>query len=258
MTLSDFMTNPDATPLPDFMTSPNAVLGDTEHEWRYGRVPNYYSKINAAFDREKTRDHEEGSLPWLISNLIKNWYVEMSYKLRADQHRTINQEKFRFSVNGLGWNTVDKMLKTGASNALIGESELYKASENPFPDSQKLFRRAMPIFMWEVLEVYSGFPVVTFKWRHWGKMTGDLSVKLGNGKKLEAYATNEYVESIGVTIVKVNDKFEMEELETFYDANILMEQLAKNRKNENGETIAANASENAASKCPFLASATTN
>lgn len=43
-------------------------------------------------------------------------------------------------------------------------------------------------------------------------MTGDLSVKLGNGKKLEAPASNEVVESIGVTVAKVNDKFEIEEV----------------------------------------------
>jgi hypothetical protein len=43
-------------------------------------------------------------------------------------------------------------------------------------------------------------------------MTGDLSVKLGNGKKLEAPASNEVVESVGVTVAKVNDKFEIEEV----------------------------------------------
>jgi len=43
-------------------------------------------------------------------------------------------------------------------------------------------------------------------------MTGDLSVKLGNGKKLEAAASNEVCESVGVTVAKVNDKFEIEEV----------------------------------------------
>jgi hypothetical protein len=43
-------------------------------------------------------------------------------------------------------------------------------------------------------------------------MTGDLSVKLGNGKKLEAAASNEVCESFGVTVAKVNDKFEIEEV----------------------------------------------
>ena len=90
----------------------------------------------------------------------------MSYKLRADQIRTINKEKYRFSVNGLGWNTVDEMLKMGTYNALIGDSELYKASESDFSDSHKLFKRTIGTFSWEVLEVYSGPPVVAFKWRY--------------------------------------------------------------------------------------------
>ena len=34
------------------MTNPNAVLGDTEDEWRYGRIPDY-NKVNAAFDKGK-------------------------------------------------------------------------------------------------------------------------------------------------------------------------------------------------------------
>lgn len=38
--------------LPDFMIDPNAVLNDTEHDWRYNRVPDY-SKANAAFDEGK-------------------------------------------------------------------------------------------------------------------------------------------------------------------------------------------------------------
>jgi hypothetical protein len=35
----------------------------------------------------------------------------MSYKLRADQIRTISQEKYRFSVNGKEWQTIDEMLQ---------------------------------------------------------------------------------------------------------------------------------------------------
>lgn len=31
----------------------------------------------------------------------------------------------------------------------------------------------MPTFAWEVLDVYSGPPVVAFKWRHWGTMKND-------------------------------------------------------------------------------------
>ncbi|KAI7884778.1 hypothetical protein K492DRAFT_173250 [Lichtheimia hyalospora FSU 10163] len=230
-----------AADLPDFMTDPNAVLNDTEHEWRYKRVPDY-KKVNEAYEQEKSVTHEEGSLSWLVSNLVKNWEKEMSYKLRADQIRTINKEKYRFSVNGGEWHTVEEMLQIGTYNALIGDTELYKASEADFSESHKLFKRALRTFSWEVLEVYSGPPTVAFKWRHWGTMVGDLSVNLGNGEKLEATATNEVVETYGVTVAKVNEKFEIESLETFYDPSQLMRQMAKNPKNNDAT---------GASKCPF-------
>lgn len=35
----------------------------------------------------------------------------MSYKLRPDQIRTINPEKYRFSVNGKPWQTIEEMLQ---------------------------------------------------------------------------------------------------------------------------------------------------
>ena len=46
-----------AADLPDFMTNPNAVLNDTEHEWRYKRVPDY-KKVNEAY--------EQGNIWWLF------------------------------------------------------------------------------------------------------------------------------------------------------------------------------------------------
>ncbi|KAG1472773.1 hypothetical protein G6F56_001335 [Rhizopus delemar] len=233
--------------LPDFMTDPNAVLNDTDHQWRYGRVPDY-KKVNQAFDEEKTMSHAEGSLEWLVSNLVKNWEKEMSYKLNADEIRTIDRKKYKFSCNGLPAQTVDEMLKVGTYNALIGDTELYKASEMDFQESHKLFKRALRTFSWEVLQVYSGPPVVAFKWRHWGTMTGNLSVKIGDGKKLEAPASNEVVETFGVTVAKVNDKFEIEELETFYDPSDLMRQLAKNQAKDDKSSEGG-----AASLCPFMA-----
>lgn len=41
----------------------------------------------------------------------KNWEKEMSYKLRADQIRTINKDKYRFSVNGKEWQSIESMLQ---------------------------------------------------------------------------------------------------------------------------------------------------
>lgn len=76
---------------------------------------------------------------------------------------------------------------------------------------------------------------------------GDLSVKTGNGTKLEAHATNEVIEVFGVTVAKVNDKFEIEELETFYDPSDMLRQMSKNRKEGsfNPEELGPTG------KCPF-------
>ncbi|KAI8988585.1 hypothetical protein BDF20DRAFT_833421 [Mycotypha africana] len=226
--------------LPDFMTNPNAVLEDKDHQWRFNRIPDY-KKVNEAYEAEKTTHHKEGSLEWLVSNLVKNWEKEMSYKVRVDEIRTIDASKYRFSVNGKEWHSAEEMLKIGTYNALIGDTELYKASEMDFSESHKLFKRALRTFSWEVLEVYSGPPVVAFKWAHWGTMSGNLSVKVGDDKKLEAPATNETVKVCGVTVAHVNDKFQIEQLETFYDPADMMRQMIKN-----GHEIVSTGG-----KCPF-------
>lgn len=48
-----------------------------------------------------------------------------------------------------------------------------------FAASHKTFKRMMPTFAWEVLEVYTEPPVVAFKWRHWGEFKGDYTAVNG-------------------------------------------------------------------------------
>ena len=43
---------------------------------------------------------EAGSLPDLVSNLVKCWEKEASYKSHPVDWRTIDVERYRFSVNG--------------------------------------------------------------------------------------------------------------------------------------------------------------
>lgn len=66
------------------------------------------------------------------------------------------------------------MLKVGTYNAIITEpSEFYSPRTSDFASSHKTFKRMMPTFAWEVLDVYSGPPQVAFRWRHWGEMRND-------------------------------------------------------------------------------------
>lgn len=65
------------------------------------------------------------------------------------------------------------MLQVGTYNAIIEPNEFYCPFHSSFDASHKMFKRMMPTFAWEVLEVYSGPPTVSFKWRHWGVMKED-------------------------------------------------------------------------------------
>ncbi|KAH9567311.1 hypothetical protein CY35_03G023100 [Sphagnum magellanicum] len=216
--------------VPDLLTDPNAVLLDRA-QWRHGVAPDY-TKANASFAAEKTKDWEKGSLQDMVSNLVKNWEKEASYKLDPSEWRTIDKENYRFSCNGGQKYTVEDMLRLGTYNALIGDTELYSATNTDFETSHEVFRKAMPEgFAWEVLDVYSGPPEVAFKWRHWGKMTGKLTCPLGHGT-LEAEPTNDTIEIFGMAIAKVEPEngFKITEIEIYYEPNQIMSQLAGKAK----------------------------
>jgi hypothetical protein len=65
------------------------------------------------------------------------------------------------------------MLEVGTYNAIITANEWYSPEKSGFEGSHKTFKRMMPTFAWEIVEVYSGPPKVVAKWRHWGVMKGD-------------------------------------------------------------------------------------
>ena len=117
--------------------------------------------------------HEAGSLPQLVENLVKNWEVEASFKPSLDDWRTIDAPNYSFAINGSAPQTAEHMLKVGTYNAIISPNEYYSPEYSDFASSHKTFKRMMPTFAWEVLEVYSGPPTVAFRWRHWGTMKND-------------------------------------------------------------------------------------
>lgn len=119
--------------------------------------------------------HEAQSLPDLVEKLVKNWEVEASFKTDLKDWRTIDRSKYTFSVNGGPKQTGEHMLEVGTYNAIIEANDHYCPVRNNFDVSHKVFKRMMPTFAWEVLEVYSGPPTVAFRWRHWGEMKSDYS-----------------------------------------------------------------------------------
>lgn len=121
----------------------------------------------------KTQSHAAGSLEQLVENLVKNWEVEASFKPRLQDWRTIDPANYTFAINGGPPQSAEHMLKVGTYNAIIAPNEYYSPENSDFASSHKTFKRMMPTFAWEVIEVYSGPPKVAFKWRHWGVMKQD-------------------------------------------------------------------------------------
>ena len=121
----------------------------------------------------KRSNHAAGSLPNLVENLVKNWEIEASFKSRVEDWRTVDHSKYTFAINGGPPQDAAHMLKVGTYNAIIAPNSFYSPERLDFEKSHKAFKKMMPTFAWEVLEVYSGPPVVAFKWRHWGEMKSD-------------------------------------------------------------------------------------
>ncbi|KAK5110878.1 hypothetical protein LTR85_000716 [Meristemomyces frigidus] len=211
--------------VPDYLASPNAIFNDTGVKWRYGKAPDY-SKTRKVWEEGKKMNHAAGSLPQLVENLVKNWEVEASFKPRLQDWRTVDHEKYSFAINGGPPQSGEHMLKVGTYNAIIAPNEYYSPENSDFASSHKTFKRMMPTFAWEVMEVYSGPPQVAFKWRHWGVMENDYVGFNDKGEKVVAKAHGGPIEIFGVTVARVDDKVRLQDVDTWFDPLDMFRQIA--------------------------------
>lgn len=190
-------------------------------EWRNGKVPDYTrSKENLA--KESICSHAEGSLEALVQNLVRTFEMEVSFKTNPQQWLSVVNEQFRISTNGGREYTATEVGQKGTYNVFMGDSEFYKSSEETFESSHELFHSCFPQgFPWEVLEVYSGPPIVTFKWRHWGHFQGEY----------KGFApTGEVVEIIGTTVAHVTDNLKITKMEHYFDNGLFLDKLTAGGK----------------------------
>ncbi|KAI1097435.1 hypothetical protein F4804DRAFT_171908 [Jackrogersella minutella] len=220
----------DASPslaIPDYMKHPDAVLKDVNAQWRNTQPPDY-TKTRMFFKETKQSKHEAGSLPELVENLVKNWEIEASFKTRLSDWRTIDPETFTFAVNDSEPCSAEHMLRVGTYNAIISPCEYYDPVNSDFAASHKTFKRMMPAFAWEVLEVHSGPPVVSFKWRHWGEMKNDYVGRNSAGEYVTVKANGQLIDIKGVTVAHLNSEFQVTELKTWFDSNEMFKQMDPN------------------------------
>lgn len=174
----------------------------------------------------KKMNHEAGSLPQLVENLVKNWEVEASFKTDLSDWRTIDPRKYSFAVNGGPPQNPNHMLKVGTYNAIIAPNQYYCPHHLDFAASHKTFKRMMPTFAWEVVEVYCGPPRVVFRWRHWGVMNNDYVGFNDKGDKVRIKAHGEAIDIQGITVAEVDDKVRLQKVETWFDPLEMFRQAA--------------------------------
>ncbi|KAK4099024.1 hypothetical protein N658DRAFT_498836 [Parathielavia hyrcaniae] len=215
----------EAPGLPDYVLDEDAVLKDAGVNWRHGRAPDY-SKTRKVWSETKRSAHQAGSLPDLVEKLVKNWEIEASYKTSLDDWRTVDRPAYVFSVNGGPPQTGEHMLSVGTYNALLEPNEYYCPARSTFDASHKTFKRMMPTFAWEVLEVYAGPPKVAFRWRHWGVMKEDYSGMNNKGEKVTIKAHGGPIDIEGIVVAEVNDKLQLQKVEVFFDPMGMFRQMA--------------------------------
>ncbi|WP_071191782.1 SnoaL-like polyketide cyclase [Trichormus sp. NMC-1] len=229
------MTSTQPNNLPLWVQDRDTVIAYSTHaEWRYQTPPDYSrSKENLA--KESTRNHVEGTLEAIVQNLVRTFEMEVSFKSNPQQWLSVVNDQLRVSTNGGKEYTAADLSAQGTYNLFMADSQYYKASEESFESSAKLFHSTFPQgFPWEVLEVYSGPPNVTFKWRHWGHFQGAYK---------DFAPTGETVEIIGMSVAHVTDDLKVLSLEHYFDNNLFLEKLTAGGKQVS--------SENKGGGCPF-------
>ncbi|MBD2570162.1 ester cyclase [Anabaena lutea] len=211
------MSTDKTTELPLWVQDREVVLThDQGVEWREGQKPDY-SYTNEFLHKESKFNHPEGSLEAIAQNLVRTFEMEASHKLNPQQWLSIVADKFRMSSNGGQQYTAKEVVEQGTYNLFIVDNEHYCPAAETFESSFELFHKAFPNgFLWELTEVLSGPPNVTFKWRHWGTFTGTY----------KDYApTGETIEITGMSIARVTEDLKIESLEHYFDNNAFLQKL---------------------------------
>ena len=197
------------------------IAQSTDVEWRYQAPPDY-SRSKENLKSESRCNHLEGTLEAIVQNLVRAFEMEASFKSNPQEWLSVVSDKFRVSTNGGQEYTAAELGIAGTYNSFMGDSQHYKASEEDFESSAKIFHNTFPQgFPWELLEVFSGPPNVTFKWRHWGHFQGEY----------QGFApTGETVEIIGMSIARVTDDLKIVSLEHYFDNTVFLDKLTAGGK----------------------------
>lgn len=203
------------------------ALDNESSSWRYGEKPDY-TKSEERLTQHSQYNHAEGSLAAIAQNLVRVFEMEASFKTNPGEWLSIVREKFLMQTNQGREYTADEIASVGTYNTFLEKTEHYDPKGEDFESSAYVFHTAFPEgFLWELIEVYSGPPAVTFKWRHWGTFDGSFKDYRGTGKEIEI---------VGMSVAHVNENLKIERLEHFFDTSKFIGALTAGCPFHNGVT----------------------
>ncbi|KAG6388600.1 hypothetical protein SASPL_150032 [Salvia splendens] len=192
-------------------------------EWIAG--PPDYTIIDKFFEEGRTKVWPAESLEEYVQNLVKTWEMELVHKANPDQYKTFDHKNCVLGVNGKKCLTLEEVGKIGGGYNMFLQTSLppklrvYNPDQETNESSMAAFRQVFPRgFALEVIQVYSGPPVIVYKYRHWGYMEGSYK---------DIPPTGELIEVFGIAIFELNEESKIVKVEIFHDRGELLAALIK-------------------------------
>ncbi|KAL7552770.1 hypothetical protein ACHAWF_018595 [Thalassiosira exigua] len=176
--------------------------------WKEGRPD--YTIADLHYLLGKTKNHPPGSLEEFVENFVKTWEMEATHK-EFYQWTTVDRLEYEVQANGGKTFSLEEAPWVGNYNWLLStcDKEMYDATNETFESSHGKFRYAFPEgFPWELLEVFSGPPKITFTWRHWAVFSGEFEGHKGSG---------ETITMTGFGVVTLNEDNKAKKIEIYFD-----------------------------------------
>ncbi|KAM7252841.1 hypothetical protein ACFE04_025459 [Oxalis oulophora] len=218
--------------------------GEKNTQWRFGAPPNF-DIVNKLFEQGRTKIWPPGSLEEKVQSLVKTFEMELFHKPRAEDYKTLDPNKLTIAVNGRKPRSLEEICEEGGSyntfmqTSLPKNLRIYDPEEETIESAHTAFTTTFPRgFALEILQVYSGPPVIVYKFRHWGYNEGPF---IGHPQ------TGDLVELYGIAIFELDEEGKIVKMEFFYDRGELLAGLSKGPilnepSNSAGE----------AASCPFM------
>lgn len=201
-------------------------LDDQSVLWKEGKPD--YTIADLHYFLGKTKNHPPGSLELFVENFIKTWEMEATHK-EFYQWNTVDQSTYTVCSNGGRVFDCVEGPWVGNYNWLLSscQPEKWDSTKETFESSHGKFRYAFPEgFPFEVLQVFSGPPRVTFSWRHWAVFSGEFEGNQGTG---------ETINMTGFGIAELNDDLKAKSINIYFDPDSFIDVLRGNAQCRDGK-----------------------